>query len=214
MPSNWELQGFGRFTYQTGPPAGQPEVQGQYKRTFPVPAGWADKRVFLVFESVMTDTQVRVNGQSTGPMHQGGFYRFQYEITSLLKFGADNLLEVTVDEESGNASINGAERRGDYWNYAGIYRPVLLEAFPAEFIERTAINAKADGSLGVDVFRNGTGSADSVEAQVIDLKGRLSAPLSLNPSPPVSSRHTCKPNFFLPGSGPPRRRTYTGWTRV
>ena len=183
VPSNWELQGFGRFTYQTGPPAGEAQVEGRYKRTFQVPAAWANRRLFLVFEGVMTDTQVSVNGQSAGPMHQGGYYRFQYDITSLVKFGQENLLEVTVDEESANASINGAERRGDYWNYAGIYRPVILESVPSEFIERTAINAKADGSLGVDVFPNGTGHADSVEAQVLDLAGRpvgaaFSQPLS------------------------------------
>ena len=172
VPSNWELQGFGRFTYQTGPPMGQAEVQGHYKRTFQVPAAWSAKRVFLVFEGVMTDTQVQVNGQSAGPMHQGGYYRFQYEITKLLKFGQENSLEVTVDEESANVSINNAERRGDYWNYAGIYRPVLLEAFPSEFVERTAINAKADGSLGIDVFSSGNTEADSVEAQLMDLKGK------------------------------------------
>ena len=171
VPSNWELQGFGRFTYQTGPPAGEAEVQGRYKRTFQVPAAWSAKRVFLTFEGVMTDTQVRVNGQSAGPMHQGGFYRFQYEVTPLIKFGQENLLEVTVDEESSNASINNAERRADYWNYAGIYRPVYLEAVPTGFIERTAINAKADGSLGIDVYGNGISPGDTVEAQVMDLKG-------------------------------------------
>ncbi len=171
VPSNWELQGFGRFTYQTGPPAGEAQVEGRYKRTFSVPESWSAKRVFLTFEGVMTDTSVQVNGQSAGPMHQGGYYRFQYEVTKLLKFGQDNLLEVTVDEESANASINNAERRADYWNYAGIYRPVLLEAVPTTYIQRTAINAKADGSLAVDVYGNGTIPGDTVEAQVMDLKG-------------------------------------------
>ena len=171
VPSNWELQGFGRFTYQTGPPVGEAEVQGRYKRTFQVPAAWSAKRVFLTFEGVMTDTQVQVNGQSAGPMHQGGFYRFQYEVTKQLKFGQENLLEVTVDEESANASINNAERRADYWNYAGIYRPVLLEAVPNAFIQRTAINAKADGSLALDVYADGVSPGDTVEAQVMDLKG-------------------------------------------
>ena len=140
-------------------------------RTFQVPAAWSAKRVFLTFEGVMTDTQVLVNGQSAGPMHQGGFYRFQYEVTKLVKFGQENLLEVTVDEESANASINNAERRADYWNYAGIYRPVLLEAVPTAFIQRTAINAKADGTLAVDVYGDGVTPADTVEAQVMDLKG-------------------------------------------
>jgi len=184
VPSNWELQGFGRFTYQSGPSAGEAQVEGRYKRTFQVPAAWSAKRVFLVFEGVMTDTQVQVNGQSAGPVHQGGFYRFQYEITHLVKFGQENLLEVAVDEESANASINGAERRADYWNYAGIYRPVLLQAVPTGFIERTAINAKADGSLAVDVYGNGVTPGDSVETQIMDLKG---SPVGAAFSQPVSA---------------------------
>ena len=49
-------------------------------------------------------------------------------------------------------SINAAERRGDYWNYGGIYRPVYLEAVPPTSIDRVAIDAKADGSLTADVF--------------------------------------------------------------
>ena len=89
VPSNWELQGFGRFTYgQTDYPdksgAATDTAEGQYKRPFTVPAAWSNRRVFLVFEGVMTDAQVQVNGQSAGPTHQGGFYRFQYEVTKLL----------------------------------------------------------------------------------------------------------------------------------
>ena len=171
VPSNWELQGFGRFTYQSGPPAGEVQVEGRYKRTFWVPADWSARRVFLTFEGVMTDTSVRVNGASAGPTHQGGFYRFQYEVTKLIKFGQDNLLEVAVDEESANASINSAERRGDYWNYGGIYRPVYLEAVPVGFLERLAVNARADGSLAVDVYGDGVSAGDTIEAQVMDLKG-------------------------------------------
>ena len=119
----------------------------------------------------MTDTQVTVNGQSAGPTHQGGFYRFQYEVTKLLKYGQDNQLEVTVDEESGDPSINQAERRGDYWNYGGIYRPVYLEAVPTAFIQRVAVNAQADGGFAVDVYADGAAPADTVEAQILDAAG-------------------------------------------
>lgn len=181
VPSNWELQGFGRFTYGTtyrrdvggAVPA---VVEGQYRRAFSVPAAWSAKRVFLVFEGVMTDTRASVNGQSAGPMHQGGYYRFQYEVTKLLKYGQDNQLAVTVDDESSDPSINQAERRGDYWNYGGIYRPVYLEAFPAAFIERVAVNAQADGNFAVDVYGNGIAQADTVEAQILDLKGHAVGP--------------------------------------
>ena len=156
VPSNWELQGFGTYTYGRDRFAnGWPAVQGRYKRTFSVPAGWAERKVLLVFEGSMTDTQAWINGQSAGPMHQGGYYSFKYDVTALVKVGQENLIEVTVDDESANVSVNRAERRGDYWNYGGIFRPVYLEAVPGQFIDRVAVDARADGSIAADVFTQG-----------------------------------------------------------
>jgi len=175
VPSNWDVLGFGTLNYRKDDTKNQVE-QGRYKHTFTVPAAWAKQRVFLVFDGVMTDTQVAVNGQSAGPMHQGGFYRFKYEVTRLTKFGQENLLEVTVDKLSANNSVNRAERQGDYWVLGGIYRPVYLEAFPSQFIERVAVDARADGAFTMDVFVNGAGGADTVEAHILDLDGRPVGP--------------------------------------
>jgi beta-galactosidase/beta-glucuronidase len=75
VPSNWELQGFGTYNY--GNDKNKAAERGQYRHRFEVPRGWRDKRVFLVFEGSMTDTDVRVNGKPAGPVHQGGFYEFR-----------------------------------------------------------------------------------------------------------------------------------------
>ena len=91
----------------------------------------AGREIHLVFEAAMTDTTVRVNGQAAGATHQGGFYRFSYDVTRLVKAGS-NQLEVRVAKESANTSVNRAERRGDYWTFGGIYRPVWLEARPRQ----------------------------------------------------------------------------------
>ena len=180
VPSNWELQGFGVYTYgRVTPSGGFPRVHGIYRRTFTTPANWRDKAVFLHFEGVMTDTQVTINGQSAGPMHQGGYYAFKYDITTLLRSaGQKNEIQVDVDDESANASVNHAERRGDFWNYGGIFRPVYLEAVPKTFIDRLAINATASGTLDVDVALSDTragapgGPTASVEMQVLDGNGK------------------------------------------
>ncbi|MDP9174788.1 MAG: glycoside hydrolase family 2 [Planctomycetota bacterium] len=187
VPSNWELQGYGTYTYgvdimaamraatRTGADRSMIEVpvHAQYKYNFNVPAEWAQKRVFLVFEGSMTDTEVSVNGQSAGPIHRGGYYRFRYDVSRLIKFGSDNLLAVAVTDVSSDPTVNNAERHGDYWNYGGIYRPVYLEAFPAEYIDRIAVDARADGSLAVNAFVSaGIAQADHVEAQVYDLGGK------------------------------------------
>jgi hypothetical protein len=42
---------------------------------------------------------------------------------------------------------------------------------PAEFIERTAINAKADGSFSIDVYLQNINSGNLVEAQIEDING-------------------------------------------
>jgi hypothetical protein len=99
----------------------------------------------------MTDTEVWINGKSAGPIHQGSFYRFHYDITELLNFGGTNRLEVTVSKKSANESVNRAERIGDYWIFGGIFRPVWLEARPTQAIEWTGIDARHDGEFFAEV---------------------------------------------------------------
>ncbi len=175
VPSNWEQHGFGAYNFgrphdeQKNPVARE---QGKYRLRFLVPEGWRGRVVRLVFDGVMTDAEVSVNGQSAGPTHQGSFYRFKYDITPLLKYGAENLLEVNVSKLSANESVNRAERFGsDYWVFGGIFRPVYLEALPAAHIDRTAIDARADGSFSVDVYLGGNVTYGGVSAQILDARG-------------------------------------------
>ena len=168
VPSNWELQGFGSYNY--GHDKNKASEQGKYKYEFNA-GKWQDKKVFIVFDGSMTDTHVKINGVEAGPVHQGGFYQFKYDITSLLKFDAKNLLEVTVDKMSANKSVNQAERESDFWVFGGIFRPVSLHIVPKTFIERTAINAKADGSMQIDVYAKNLKANETIEAQVKQLDG-------------------------------------------
>ncbi len=172
VPSNWEMHGFGTLSYHSLTPS----ESGEYRHRFTVPAEWRERRIKLVFDGVMTDTRVQVNGQPAGPMHQGGFYRFSYDVTDKIKFDGENLLEVAVDETSANEGVNKAERTGDYWNFGGIYRPVWLEAAPVQAIERVAIDARADGAFALDAFLEGRGDAAQVEVRVVDALGREVAP--------------------------------------
>ncbi len=173
VPSNWELQGFGKYNYGHAPDSIRGMEQGLYKYNFQVPPTWKSQQVNIVFEGSMTDTEVKINGKLAGPIHQGAFYRFKYDISKLLNYGKTNLLEVKVSKHSANESVNKAERRADYWIFGGIFRPVYLEAKPAQNIERVAIDAKAEGSFFADVFLNNISSADQVLAQITDLNGNL-----------------------------------------
>lgn len=168
VPSNWELQGFGSYNY--GHDKVKANEQGMYRYEFKI-GKITGKKVFLVFEGAMTDTKVSINGKLAGDVHQGGFYRFKYDITALLKPETKNLLEVKVDKVSANTSINKAERTSDFWIFGGIFRPVYLETVPNKFIERVAVNAKADGSFQLDVYAQNLGAGDMLEAQVKKTNG-------------------------------------------
>lgn len=147
VPSCWELQGFGKYDYGFAKDSIRGKEEGRYRYTFSVPSDWKTKKIFLVFEGVMTDATVKVNGKLAGPTHQGAFYAFRYDVSSLVKAGKENLLEVTVAKHSANQSVNEAERKADFWIFGGIFRPVYLEANPPQFIEHVAIDAKADGTF-------------------------------------------------------------------
>ena len=168
IPSNWELQGFGSYNY--GHDKVKANEQGIYKHEFLLNNVKA-KKVFIVFEGAMTDTKVMVNGEQAGPIHQGGFYRFKYDVTALIKANEKNLLEVTVSKNSENASVNNAERKSDFWIFGGIFRPVYLEIVPETFIERMAIDAKADGSFLAEVYAQNLKGDEVLEGQVQKANG-------------------------------------------
>lgn len=175
VPSNWEQKGFGGYNFgrpfdETKNPLAR--EQGKYRLRFEVPASWRGRIVRLVFDGVMTDAEVRINGEPAGPTHQGSFYRFKYDITPLLKYGELNLLEVTVSKISANESVNRAERFGsDYWVFGGIFRPVHLEALPPSFIDWTAIDARADGSFSIEAHLGGDATRGRLSAQILDARG-------------------------------------------
>jgi hypothetical protein len=171
VPSCWELQGFGKYDYGFAKDSVRGKEKGLYKYSFNVPATWKAKRIKIVFEGVMTDAEVKINGVGAGEMHRGAFYAFKYNITRLLKYGSINLLEVTVAKHSSNESVNNAERKGDFWIFGGIFRPVWLEILPQSYIDEVSIDARADGkfnaSFAVSSF------ADKATVQIFSAGGKL-----------------------------------------
>ena len=173
VPSCWELQGFGEYTYgryYTVKGAKPSDETGIYRYRFLTPDCGKNDRIKLFFDGVMTDAEVWVNGKSAGQIHQGAFYRFSYDITSLLKAEGENLLEVKVAKQSANKSVNAAERRADWWLYGGIYRPVWLEVVPAVSVEHFILDARADGSLRASVRTAGNAEGHVLAVSIRGLK--------------------------------------------
>ena len=179
VPSCWELQGFG--TYQYGMrfygkamPEGIADEKGLYKTEFSLPEEWEGRQIQLVFEAAFTEIHVEINGRKAGNgTYQGGFTRHTIDVSDRVFFGKKkNRLEVEVLKESTNSQVNLAERRADYWNFGGIWRPVFIISKPAQNISRVAIDAKADGFFTADVFLNSAVSGSQVCVDILDANGK------------------------------------------
>jgi beta-galactosidase/beta-glucuronidase len=169
VPSCWELQGFGKYDYGFAKDSVRGKEQGLYKYDFNALLAWKNKKINIVFEGVMTDAEVKINGQLAGEIHQGAFYAFKYDITAFLKYGESNLLEVTVSKHSSNQSVNEAERKADFWIFGGIFRPVWLEVLPETHVKNVSIDAKADGTF--QALCTVQSSADKANLEIFSSKG-------------------------------------------
>lgn len=176
VPSNWELEGFGTYTYgrwykelnQKEPS----KEEGFYKFRFKVPEIYENQQVRIVFGGVMTDAQVKINGKLAGAIHQGGFYEFDYDISELVDVQSDNLLEVHVKKHSDNPSVNNAERKADWWLFGGIYRPVWLEIKPKQHIDHLAIDAGMNGDMEVVVEAENLSEDAYIKADIMPVSGK------------------------------------------
>ncbi|MES2775990.1 MAG: glycoside hydrolase family 2 TIM barrel-domain containing protein [Bacteroidota bacterium] len=189
VPSCWEQQGFGNYNYgrdykTNGKNFRFYDEKGMYKYSFKVAPSWKGKNINIVFDGSMTDTEVKINGKPAGTIHQGAFYRFKYDITSLLNYDKPNTLEVTVSKMSADASVNNAERLADYWVFGGIFRPVFLEATPKQFIDYVGIDAKADGKFAMQVWTKNLTAKTTVVTTITDANKKviqkIAAPVDQN----------------------------------
>jgi hypothetical protein len=125
VPGDWENQGFGQ------PNLLRPtEAVGCYRRQFTVHEAWRGRVIRLRFEGVNNAAQVWVNGQEVGHRESGGT-GFEFDVTPLLRFEAENLIAVQVSSlrRSSNNEI-------DVNSYPeGIWRDVYLYSLPLTRIE-------------------------------------------------------------------------------
>lgn len=180
VPSNWEMEGFGHpkfrniaMTITTKPPflPDDHNPTGCYKRTFDLPSGWKGREILLRFEGVKSASLIWINGQQAG-YNQGGFEPAEYNITSLLKPGRNDI-SVQVMRYSDGAFIENQ----DMWRLSGIFRSVALIAKPKVHLHDYYVYARFDNqyrnaelNLEVDVQNlSGTEALSySVSAELFD----------------------------------------------
>jgi beta-galactosidase/beta-glucuronidase len=133
VPSNWQMHGYGRphytnvqYPWPIDPPFVPSEnPTGSYRRTFTVPADWTGKQIILRFDGVDSAFHVWVNGKAVG-FSKGSRLPAEFDITPHLIAGKTNSLSVRVYQWSDASYMEDQ----DMWWLSGIFRDVMLIAFP------------------------------------------------------------------------------------
>ncbi|GIE95410.1 glycoside hydrolase family 2 TIM barrel-domain containing protein [Paractinoplanes rishiriensis] len=118
---------------------------GAYVRTVTLPADWAGDRVVLRFEGVTSGFFVWVNGGYAG-YDQGGYTPAEFDVTSLLKAGR-NQIAVQVHRWGSGAYLEDV----DQWRYSGIFRDVWLYRTEPAYLRDAYLTTDLD-----DQYRDAT----------------------------------------------------------
>ena len=143
-----------------------------YQTTVRVPRGWDGPRIVLHFESATHRATVWVDDTEV-VSHEGGYTPFEADITAHVRAGEPARVTVLVNNTLSFQSIppgviedTPAGRRQRYWhdffNYAGIHRPVwLYQTDPVHLTDITVVTG-LDGATGtVDYATESSGAADT-----------------------------------------------------
>lgn len=161
-----------------------------YEREFVLPKSLLGDRIVLRFGSATHEAKVYLNGEFLME-HKGGFTPFEAEVNSLLVCG-ENRLTVAVNNIIDESTlpvgmVKESEVDGkkviknyvnfDFFNYAGIHRPVKLYTTPKTYIEDITIVTDFNGDKGhvkYDVTVVGEFLGD-VNISIIDEDGNIVA---------------------------------------
>lgn len=169
-----------------------------YQRRITLPRACAGQRVVLRFGAVTHQAKVWLDGALIAE-HRGGFLPFEVEVTGRLAPGATALLTVAADNrvshstlpvgnEPGQIAFFGSDNAGipsvehakasarpqnrpnfDFFNYAGIQRPVTLYTTPAAYIADITLVPHISGRVEYRVETVGDGA---VTVEILDPAGR------------------------------------------
>ncbi|NYJ27891.1 glycoside hydrolase family 2 TIM barrel-domain containing protein [Allomuricauda sp. ARW1Y1] len=153
VPSNWELQGYGK-PWQRLTPEIWKDIQisfphipedynptGSYRKVVSLPETWENKQITLHIGAASSAFRVWVNSQFVG-YSEDNRLPAEFDITSYLRQG-DNLIALQVLQWSDGSYIEDQ----DHWRMSGITREVYLEASPQVQIYDFAVRTELDDTF-------------------------------------------------------------------
>jgi beta-glucuronidase len=141
-----------------------------YEREFSVPSILQSERVVLRFGSATHLAKVYVNGELVVE-HKGGFLPFEAELNKFLQKGKNRLTVAvnnivdystlpvgTVIEKDipGVGKVKRNQPNFDFFNYAGLHRPVKIYTTPTIYVKDVTIVTDIDGQVYYSIEGAGT----------------------------------------------------------
>lgn len=155
-----------------------------YERELTVPNILMEERIVLRFGSATHLANVYVNGVLV-IQHKGGFLPFEAEINSYLQKGknrltvaVNNIVDettlpvgfVTKKETALDRHIIRNQPNFDFFNYAGLHRPVKIYTTPKTYVRDITILTELDGKVHYSIDMAGS---SNIIAKVIDESGKV-----------------------------------------
>jgi beta-galactosidase len=126
VPHTWNR--IGEYALTRGAATNNKQGVGYYRLNFAAPAAAKGRRQYLDFGAVAIIADAWVNGVHVG-QHKGAYSRFRFDVTSVWKPGAANLIVVKADNSKpalGSSTAEILPLAGDFFIHGGIYRGVSL----------------------------------------------------------------------------------------
>ena len=168
-----------------------------YETILSVPAVLLKRRLVLRFGSATHSATVYINGQEVG-QHTGGFTPFEFVINDYvhagkndLKVRLSNILDYTTLPVGNHSQVDGrdvVEPNFDFYNYAGIHRPVKLYSTATTYTEKITVKYTVTGettTVTPDITVRGDYARAKVtitdeDNQVVATANQLGGPLTIN----------------------------------
>lgn len=126
------------------------------------------KRYFLLFEGLMLQADIYLNGNHLGHF-LSGWVKIEIEVTQYIK-NKDNHLFVIVDAKE-DEHVPPFGKAVDYLTFAGIYRPVYLLSYDESFIKNVSILKADENELKISSTIDGP--QEEIVYQLLDKEGKL-----------------------------------------
>lgn len=153
-----------------------------YETDFFVPGTWHGSEVDIRFGSATHVARIFVNGVEIA-QHTGGFLPFSARVTEIVRYNQRNKLSVLLNNELSETMLpcgttaalpdgtKVSQPYFDFYNYAGIHRPVTLLCLPKEQIVDFTVNHRLNGADAEVDYTVETNGDNGVVVEVYDAKG-------------------------------------------